>query len=208
MSERRPEQIDFEKDGGIVPAVIQDANTGQVLMVGYMSQEALDATLASGNVTFYSRSKKRLWTKGETSGNRLEFVRYAIDCDGDALLVQAVPAGPVCHTGSSTCFVDGPEGAFGFLGRLEAVIEERSREGDATSYTRRLLEGGAVPAARKVGEEAVEVAIAALEESEQRVTEESADLLYHLLVLLRARGLELEDVVAELRQRHENRERG
>lgn len=202
MSDTERDKIDFDKGDGVVPAVVQSADTSQILMVGYMTRESLDATIATGSVTFYSRSKGRLWTKGETSGNRLEFVSFAVDCDGDALLVQARPTGPVCHTGASTCFVDGPDGAFGFLGRLERVIEQRSREGDDTSYTRRLLEGGSAPSARKVGEEAVEVAIAALDESAHRVTEEAADLVYHLLVLLRTRGLGLDDVVNELRGRH------
>jgi phosphoribosyl-ATP pyrophosphohydrolase/phosphoribosyl-AMP cyclohydrolase len=204
MSDTERDRIDFDKGDGIVPAVVQSADTSQILMVGYMTRESLDATIATGSVTFYSRSKGRLWTKGETSGNRLEFVSFAVDCDGDALLVQARPTGPVCHTGASTCFVDGPDGAFGFLGRLESIIDERGAAGDATSYTRSLLEAGPAAPARKVGEEAVEVAIAALDESDDRVVEETADLLYHLLVLLKSRGLSLDDAVRVLHQRHED----
>jgi phosphoribosyl-ATP pyrophosphohydrolase/phosphoribosyl-AMP cyclohydrolase len=202
MSDIPRDSIDFEKGGGIVPAVVQNAATSQVLMVGYMSKESLEATVLTGRVTFYSRSKDRLWTKGETSGNHLEFLGYTIDCDGDALLIQAVPTGPVCHTGASTCFVDGPKGSFGFLGRLEDIIDERAKGGDEGSYTHRLLAGGPAAAARKVGEEAVEVAIAALEETDDRLKEETADLLYHLLVLLKSRGLRLHDAVEVLRDRH------
>lgn len=203
MSDKRLDSIDFEKGGGIVPAIVQDATTGQILMVGYMTSEALAASIASKKVTFYSRSKNRLWTKGESSGHYLEFVSYSVDCDRDALLVQAIPTGPVCHTGSSTCFVDGPAGAFGFLGHLEAIINKRAAEGDETSYTHQLLSGGSAAAARKVGEEAVEVAIAALDETDERVADEAADLLYHLLVLLKSRGLALQDAVEVLRRRHD-----
>lgn len=204
MSDTPWDGIDFEKGGGLVVAVVQDATSGQVLMVGYMSPESLNATVNSGRVTFHSRSKDRLWTKGESSGNYLDFVSLEIDCDGDALLVQAEPTGPVCHTGARTCFVDGSSGAFGFLGRLQDVIERRAQEGDETSYTRQLLEGGPAAPARKVGEEAVEVAIAALAESDERLTEETADLLYHLLVLLKSRGLSLADAVTVLRKRHDS----
>jgi len=202
MSDTARDSIDFEKGGGIVPAIVQDAATSQVLMVGYMSKESLEATVRTGRVTFYSRSKGRLWTKGETSGNHLEFHGFEIDCDGDALLIQAAPTGPVCHTGASTCFVDGPKGSFGFLGRLEDIIDERARGEDEESYTHRLLAEGPAAAARKVGEEAVEVAIASLQETDERVKEETADLLYHLLVLLKSRDLKLRDAVEVLRDRH------
>ena len=202
MCAKQLDEIDFAKGNGLVPAIIQDFSTGQVLMVGYMSDESLRETVASGLVTFYSRSKNRLWTKGESSGNHLAFVDYAIDCDGDALLIRAEPSGPVCHTGSSTCFVDGPDGSFGFLGHLEAVINQRAADDDEGSYTKSLLENGSAASARKVGEEAVEVAIASLDESQERVADEAADLLYHLLVLLKSRDLTLSDVVAVLASRH------
>ena len=202
MSDAPKNNIDFQKGGGIVPAVVQDATTGQILMVGYMSEESFEATLRTGLVTFYSRSKNRLWTKGETSGNHLRFLRHTVDCDGDALLIEAIPTGPVCHTGASTCFVDGPDGSFGFLGLLERVIDERAEEADEQSYTYRLLTEGPSASARKVGEEAVEVAIAALEETDERLKEETADLLYHLLVLLKSRGLRLRDAVEVLQNRH------
>lgn len=202
MSDAQNTGIDFEKGGGIVPAIVQDATTGQVLMLGFMSAASLDKTLETGLVTFHSRSKDRLWTKGESSGNHLRFVRYKVDCDGDTLLVEAIPTGPVCHKGTSTCFVDGPEGAFGFLGVLEGIISARAESADESSYTYRLLTEGPSAPARKVGEEAVEVAIAALEETDERLKEETADLLYHLLVLLKARGLHLKDAVEVLRMRH------
>lgn len=202
MSDSQKNSIDFDKGGGIVPAVVQDAATGQILMVGYMSEASLETTIRTGLVTFYSRSKKRLWTKGESSGNHLEFIRHRIDCDGDAILIQAHATGPVCHTGASTCFVNGPEGSFGFLGDLERIIDTRAESADESSYTYRLLTEGPSAPARKVGEEAVEVAIAALEETDERLKEETADLLYHLLVLLKSRGLGLIDAVEVLMGRH------
>lgn len=202
MSESLPPEIDFEKGGGLVPAVVQDVSTGQVLMLGYVSRESLEKTIRTGHVTFYSRSKRQLWVKGETSGNFLEFVSMRVDCDGDTILIQAHPTGPVCHTGNATCFVDSHEGAFGFLGELELIIDARAEAADESSYTYRLLTEGTSAPARKVGEEAVEVAIAALEETDERLKEETADLLYHLLVLLKARGLRLGDAVEVLRKRH------
>ncbi len=202
MSESLPPGIDFEKGDGLVPAVVQDASTSQVLMLGYVSRQSLEMTLKTGRVTFYSRSKDRLWVKGESSGHFLNFVSLRVDCDGDTVLIQALPTGPVCHKGTATCFVDNHEGAFGFLGELELIIDSRAEEADESSYTYRLLTEGPSAPARKVGEEAVEVAIAALEETDERLKEETADLLYHLLVLLKARGLRLSDAVEVLRKRH------
>jgi phosphoribosyl-ATP pyrophosphohydrolase/phosphoribosyl-AMP cyclohydrolase len=202
MSGSQRTEIDFDKGDGLVPAIVQHAETGQVLMLGYVSRESLETTIESNRVTFFSRSRNELWTKGETSGNYLHYIEHRVDCDGDALLIQAYPEGPVCHTGATTCFVDGAAGSFGFLGTLEGIIDQRSAEGDESSYTYRLLVEGLSAPARKVGEEAVEVAIAALEESDERLKEETADLLYHLLVLLKARGLRLSDAVEVLRKRH------
>ena len=190
---------------GLIPAIVQDATTGQILMLGYMNRESFDRTLESGLVTFFSRSRQELWTKGETSGNRLEYVGHEIDCDSDTLLVSAKPSGPVCHTGSRTCFVDSPDGSFGFFGSLERIVSDRADADPAESYTARLLNEGPVGAARKVAEEGVEVTIAAISESDERLTEEAADLVYHLVVTLRSRGLSLADVAAVLERRHAER---
>ena len=195
--------IDFEKAGGLVPAVVQDAVSGNVLMLGYMNQEALDRTRASGWVTFYSRSRRELWTKGDTSGNRLAFVDVRVDCDGDALLVRANPSGPVCHTGQPTCWGPPavPHGA-GFLQHLESVIAQRASADPEASYTRRLLDEGITKVGQKVGEEAVETVIAALAEDDDHLIGEASDLIYHLLVLLKARGLNLDMIGERLRERH------
>jgi len=196
------DQIDFEKGNGLVPAIIQDASTRAVLMLGYMNREALEKTQREGRVTFYSRSKKRLWTKGETSGHHLEVVDIRPDCDKDALLIKARPAGPVCHRGSDTCFFEknkDPE----FLNTLEKVIAERKAHPSDKSYTSSLLARGVPKVAQKVGEEAVELVIEALaEQNEKRFLSEAADLIYHLLVLLAARDHRLADVVAVLEARH------
>jgi phosphoribosyl-ATP pyrophosphohydrolase/phosphoribosyl-AMP cyclohydrolase len=187
---------------GLIPAIVQDASTGQVLMMAYMNEEAFSRTVETGLVTFYSRSRQKLWTKGETSNNVLQYVSHTLDCDRDTLLVLAIPEGPTCHTGSRTCFTDSTEGAFGFLGELEAIITSRQGADPASSYTASLLQEGPTAPARKVGEEGLEVTIAAITESDERLAEESADLLYHLLVVLRSRGLTLADVVRTLRSRH------
>ena len=179
---------------------MQDAHTARVLMLGYMNEESLRRTRELGLVTFYSRSKQRLWTKGESSGNSLRFVSAAVDCDGDAILVRAVPAGPTCHTGEPTCFAAeelGPE----TLGVLVETIRRRAESGADTSYTRRLLDGGVAACGAKVTEEAEEVVRAARSEGKTRTIEEAADVLYHLFVLLRQQHLELADVAAELRRR-------
>ena len=193
------EKLDWGKGDGLLPAVIQDARDGRVLMLGYMNAEALEKTLSSGQVTFFSRSKRRLWTKGETSGHVLELVDLAADCDRDTLLVQAIPHGPTCHLGSETCFGDTRWPPVGLLARLQALIESR-REGDPEqSYTTRLLQGDLARCAQKVGEEGVETALAAV--TGAKLDQEAADLLYHLLVCLTAAGSSLDQVLEELQRR-------
>jgi phosphoribosyl-AMP cyclohydrolase / phosphoribosyl-ATP pyrophosphohydrolase len=193
-------QPDFAKQDGLVPAIVQDADSGQVLMLGYMNEEALNVTRSCGHVTFYSRSKGRLWTKGERSGNVLELVSIAQDCDADALLVQARPRGPTCHLGTRSCFGESRIG--GVLGRLDALIAARSVERPDGSYTTQLFESGIKRIAQKIGEEGLETALAAVGEDDAALTGEAADLLYHLLVLLRARGLGLAEVLRVLADRH------
>jgi phosphoribosyl-ATP pyrophosphohydrolase/phosphoribosyl-AMP cyclohydrolase len=197
--------LDFAKADGLLPAVVQHADTGAVLMVGYMNREALRETLSRGHVVFFSRSKQRLWEKGETSGHFLELEQIRTDCDRDALLVTARPLGPVCHEGTATCFGDEPitKGeCLAFISTLEAVIEQRIAESPQGSYTARLFADGPKRIAQKVGEEGIEVALAAVVESDDKVVSESADLVFHLLVLLRSRGLSFQRVVAELQSRH------
>jgi phosphoribosyl-ATP pyrophosphohydrolase/phosphoribosyl-AMP cyclohydrolase len=197
--------IDFGKSGGIVPAIVQDADTGAVLMLGYMNREALEQTLARRRAVFYSRSKQRLWEKGETTGHTLDVVDVVADCDNDTLLISAHPRGPACHNGTLTCFGNQPRSAaagIAFLAKLEGVVEQRAAQKPEDSYTARLLAKGIGKVAQKVGEEGVETALAGASESDQKLVEESADLLFHLLVLLRARGLPLGQVVRELESRH------
>ena len=188
----------WEKQGGLLPAIVQDADTLRVLMLGYMSREALQATLASGRVTFFSRSKQRLWTKGESSGDVLDLVRLEADCDADTLLVQARPAGPTCHLGRASCFPQAPADG---LAELDAVIAQRAQELPEGSYTTRLFEGGIRRIAQKVGEEGVETALAGVAEDDEALLGEASDLLFHLLVLLRARGLSLADALQVLETR-------
>lgn len=195
--------LDWGKMDGLLPAVVQDRRSGRVLMLGYMNREALEATLDSGFATFFSRSKQRLWRKGETSGNGLRVTAVTSDCDGDALLVLADPQGPTCHEGTRSCFGDEWVAGPGWLAELSAVVAERAASGDAGSYTRRLLDGGAAAIAQKVGEEGVELALAAVTRDQQGCAEEAADLLYHVAVLLQARDMGWEDVVSVLRARHE-----
>jgi len=190
---------DFNKGGGLVPAIIQDVHTLQVLMLGYMDAEAFEKTRREGVVTFFSRSKNRLWTKGETSGNFLKVKDIQLDCDQDSLLILVEATGPVCHTGEHTCF--GPERAQGFLYRLEKTIRQRIESADTQSYTRSLFEKGINKVAQKVGEEAVELVIEAKDDNPELFRNEAADLLYHLLVLLRAKNTRLEDVEAVLLNR-------
>lgn len=196
-----PEQIDalaWGKQGGLLPALVQDAASLRVLMLGYMDRAALQATLASGRVTFFSRSRQRLWVKGETSGHGLELVAIQADCDHDALLVQARPVGSTCHLGTRSCFTGAPADA---LAELDVLIAGRDRERPSGSYVSRLLDAGVRAIAQKVGEEGVEVALAAVAQDDAALCGEAADLLFHLLVLLRARGLSLGDVAAVLQAR-------
>jgi phosphoribosyl-AMP cyclohydrolase / phosphoribosyl-ATP pyrophosphohydrolase len=200
------DELDFEKGAGLLPAIVQHAGTGAVLMLGYMSRESLEASLARGRVVFYSRSKDRLWEKGESSGHALEIVAIKADCDQDTLLIKARPLGPTCHLGTASCFGDSapPDGMpLRFLSELEAIIADRMIVRPHDSYTARLIAGGTARIAQKVGEEALEVAIAAVGGHDNEVLAEAADLLYHLLVLLKARGLNLEQVVEALRTRHD-----
>jgi len=192
-------RLDWSKGDGLLPAIVQDAAALRVLMLGYMNREALEATLASGKVTFYSRSKQRLWTKGESSGHVLEMRAIEADCDNDTLLIRAVPHGPTCHLQRTSCFADAPGS---FLAELDALVARRERERPAGSYTTRLFDEGVRRIAQKVGEEGVETALAAVAQDEAALLGESADLLYHLLVLLRSRGLGLGDVEALLAARH------
>ncbi len=198
--------IDFSKlklgADGLVTAIVQDADTLQVLMVGYMDAAALAKTEQSGLVTFFSRSRQQLWTKGETSGNTLEFVSITPDCDRDALLVLARPNGPTCHEGTVSCFGDDGAQGVGFLGHLARMIESRKGADPNESYTAKLLAGPLVKAAQKVGEEGVETALAAVAESDEAFKGEAADLLYHLLVVMAAKDVSVEDVIAVLQARH------
>lgn len=195
-------QIDFQKSAdGLVPAIIQDAATHKVLMLGYMNQESLDKTLQEGKVTFFSRSKQRLWTKGEESGNFLTLVDLRVDCDNDTLLIKVNPVGVVCHTGADTCW-DEKNISNDFLSRLETVINDRKNNPSDSSYTSKLFAKGINKIAQKVGEEAVEVVIEAKDDSEELFLNESADLLFHYLVLLSAKGYQLSDVLGILQQRH------
>jgi phosphoribosyl-ATP pyrophosphohydrolase/phosphoribosyl-AMP cyclohydrolase len=193
---------DWGKGGGLLPAIVQHARTGEVLMLGYFSEESLAQTHASGKVTFFSRSKQRLWTKGEGSGNVLELVSVRLDCDADSFLVQALPAGPTCHRGTPSCF--GAEAAprLGFLAELDAIVEQRHRDRPEGSYTTSLFAEGRRRLAQKVGEEGVEVALAGVAQNDDALVGEAADLLFHLAVLLRDRGLGLADVAALLARRH------
>lgn len=185
-------QIDFKKGNGLVPAVIQDNTTLQVLMVGFMNEEALTQTKKEGKVTFFSRTKNRLWTKGETSGNFLYVKEIYIDCDSDTLLIKVDPAGPVCHRGTKACFDnDSPKG---FLFKLEQIVNQRIDDDVKDSYTNKIFRKGINKAAQKVGEEAVELIIEAKDDNEDLFINEAADLLYHLLILLKAKGVTIEDV--------------
>jgi len=195
-------KIDFEKGGGLVPAIVQDADTLQVLMLGYMNAASVAKTEETGLVTFYSRSRETLWTKGETSGNTLALVSMIVDCDKDTILVKARPAGPTCHTGTVSCFgEDGADGV-GFLSYLETLIEGRKTADPESSYTAGLLQGPLRRAAQKVGEEGVETALAAVTETDDKLVSEAADLFYHTLVLLAAKDVKLAAVIAELKGRH------
>lgn len=199
------ESFDWSKGDGLLPAVVQDATNGRVLMLGYMNREALRKTLGEKRVTFYSRSKQRLWTKGETSNNFLNLIDAAIDCDNDTLLITARPDGPTCHNGTDSCFGDAigtTATQLAFLSRLESVIEKRVSERPEGSYTARLWAEGKTRMAQKVGEEGVEVALAAVTQPDDKLIGEAADLLFHLTLLLKSRELSLGHVVSELEKRH------
>lgn len=205
--------IDFEKCGGLVPAIIQDAQTKTVLMLGYMNQEALDKTMQTGKVTFWSRSRNCLWTKGETSGNFLNLVDIKVDCDNDTLLVRANPDGPTCHKGTDTCWGEDNTALQGspsqndnpllFLTELQDFIDRRHAEMPEGSYTTSLFKDGVNRIAQKVGEEALETVIEATNGSNEKLVYEASDLFYHLIVLLTSKGLRIEDVAAELAKRHD-----
>ncbi|WP_337625296.1 bifunctional phosphoribosyl-AMP cyclohydrolase/phosphoribosyl-ATP diphosphatase HisIE [Phocaeicola sp.] len=195
-------QPDFDKMDGLVPAIIQDSYTQKVLMLGFMNKEAYEKTLTTGKVTFYSRTKQRLWTKGETSGNFLEVVSIKSDCDNDTLLIQAHPIGPVCHTGTDTCWGEKNEQDIMFLKELQDFIDKRHEEMPEHSYTTSLFRSGVNKMAQKVGEEAVETIIEACNGTDERLIYEGADLLYHLIVLLTSKGYRIEDLARELKERH------
>lgn len=194
--------LDFEKMGGLIPAIVQDNNTGKVLMLGFMNEEAYETTRETGKVTFFSRTKNRIWMKGETSGNTLQVVGILADCDNDTLLIKAIPAGPVCHTGADTCFGEKNIEDIMFLKYLQNFIERRRQEMPEGSYTTSLFTKGVNRMAQKVGEEAVETVIEATNGTEEGFIYEASDLVYHLIVLLTSKGLHLEDLARELRKRH------
>jgi phosphoribosyl-ATP pyrophosphohydrolase/phosphoribosyl-AMP cyclohydrolase len=201
--------LDWTKQDGLLPAIVQDADSGAVLMLGYMNREALAATQSSGRVTFYSRSRRTLWTKGETSGHHLDVQDIAADCDGDSLLILARPHGPVCHLNTPTCWgEDAPRAAaqpLAFLAVLEAVIAKRIETRPAGSYTAKLVDGGMLRIAQKVGEEGLELALAGVAQSDDAILGEAADLMYHMILLLEMKNLSLARVVAELESRHAER---
>ena len=196
--------LDFDKMGGLVPAIIQDAKTKNVLMLGFMNQEAYEKTLQSGKVTFWSRTRQTLWTKGETSGNYLQLVSMAVDCDNDTLLVKVIPHGPTCHTGTDTCWGETNDAnPLLFLQDLQDFIEKRHEEMPEGSYTTRLFRDGVNKMAQKMGEEALETVIEATNGTNEKLIYEASDMIYHLIVLLTSKGLRIEDVAAELAKRHD-----
>lgn len=195
---------DFSKLGGLIPAIIQDKNSGKVLMLGFMNEQAFEKTKETGLVCFYSRTRKRLWTKGEESGNYLKVNEIIPDCDNDTLLIYAEPAGPVCHTGADTCFGENNSFDTGFLLRLQDLIHSRKTEMPQDSYTTKLFQKGIPKIAQKVGEEAIELVIEAMDENDELLLNEAADLLYHILVLLSSRNKDIRDVIAVLQERHNN----
>ena len=197
-------KIDFDKCGGLVPAIIQDAKTKNVLMLGYMNQEAFDTTMRTKKVTFWSRSRNCLWTKGETSGNFLSLVDIKVDCDKDTLLVRAIPDGPTCHTGTATCWgEDNTENPLMFLTELQDFIDRRHEEMPEGSYTTSLFKDGINRIAQKVGEETLEAIIEATNGTNEKLIYEASDMIYHLIVLLTSKGLRIEDVATELAKRHD-----
>lgn len=201
LTEQQRQQLDWQKNGGLLPAIVQHAVSGEVLMLGYMNADALQATEQSGQVTFYSRSKQRLWTKGESSGHVLQLVSLYPDCDNDTLLILAHPKGPTCHNGTSSCFAPASSNG-GFLYTLETLLGERKNADPHSSYTASLYASGTKRIAQKVGEEGVETALAATVHDKEELTNEAADLVYHLLVLLQDQELDLSRVIGRLRERH------
>ena len=197
-------KINYDPTTGLAPAIIQDANTKTVLMLGYMNEEALRITNETGKVTFFSRSRNELWTKGETSGNFLLLKSVAVDCDSDTLLIQAEPTGPVCHTGSDTCWNEKNTSSYEFLHQLESIINQRHADPDTASYTSSLFAKGINKVAQKVGEEAVELVIEAKDSNGELFVNEAADLLFHYLILLKAKGMQLTDVVKVLEERNKH----
>ena len=195
-------KLDFEKMGGLIPAIVQDNDTNKVLMLGFMNEEAYEKTMQTGKVTFFSRTRNCLWTKGETSGNVLKVISVLVDCDNDTLLVKAHPTGPVCHTGADTCFGEKNEEAIMFLKYLQNFIERRRQEMPEGSYTTSLFMKGINRMAQKVGEEAVETVIEATNGTDDRLIYEASDLIYHLIVLLTSKGMRIEDLAKELKKRH------
>ena len=203
MSEKNL-SIDWEKMSGLVPTIVQDQNTSEVLMLGYMNKESLEKTLETGLVTFYSRSQEKLWPKAETSGNTLTLVSIDQDCDNDSLLIKAHPKGPTCHKGTISCFDSAPAPELGFLGSLSALVASRAEKLPEGSYTTKLFEAGIHRMAQKVGEEGVEVALAAKDDDQKEFLGEAADLIFHLMVLLQGKGSSLAEVVKILQSRHSN----
>ena len=195
--------LDFSKMDGLVPAIIQDDKTQKVLMLGFMNEKAYNQTKETGKVTFWSRTKNRLWTKGETSGNFLNVVSMEADCDNDTLLIKVNPTGPVCHTGADTCWGEKNENPLAFLGELQRFIEKRYEEMPEGSYTTSLFQSGVGRMAQKVGEEAVESVIEAMACNNERLIYEASDMIYHLMVLLTSKGLKFEDLATELQKRHD-----
>jgi len=196
------DEIDWDKGEGLVPAIVQNTDNGQILMLAYMDRAALAQTISSKKVTFFSRSKNRLWTKGETSGNWLDFISGEMDCDADTLLIQARPQGPSCHTGSVTCFNDQTPSNIGFLDQLGALIADRHKTMPEGSYTTSLFVEGKARIAQKVGEEGVELALARMKDDSAEMASEAADLLFHMMVLLEDAGLSLGDAISVLQNRH------
>lgn len=194
--------LDFNKMNGLIPAIIQDDKTQKVLMLGFMNEEAYDKTLKTGKVTFWSRTKNALWTKGETSGNYLDVVSIKADCDNDTLLIKVNPDGPVCHTGTDTCWGEENDNPMAFLSELQRFIEKRHEEMPEGSYTTSLFQSGVGRMAQKVGEEAVESVIEAMAGNDERLIYEASDMIYHLMVLLTSKGLKIEDLAVELQKRH------
>ncbi|MCY4446253.1 MAG: bifunctional phosphoribosyl-AMP cyclohydrolase/phosphoribosyl-ATP diphosphatase HisIE [Rhodobacteraceae bacterium] len=201
------QQINWEKVSGLIPAIVQDANDLRILMLGFMNREALEQTVDTGRVTFFSRSRQTLWTKGDTSGNFLDLVSLEVDCDGDTILIKAHPQGPVCHTGTSTCFNDELGQPLMFLNRLERLIKTRNQKRPEGSYTTTLFNKGAYKIAQKVGEEGVELALAKVKEDRSEILNEAADLMFHIMVLLESSGLGLDEVSRVLAERFKESKR-